>query len=40
VVAALRQGGRTDVVTWSINGSPQTLQIVKDGDMSATTWQL
>ena len=38
-VAALRQGGRTDVVTWSINGSPQALQMVKDGDMSATTWQ-
>jgi ABC-type sugar transport system substrate-binding protein len=38
-VAALRQAGRTDVVTSSINGSPQALQMVKDGDMTATTWQ-
>jgi ribose transport system substrate-binding protein len=38
-VAALRQAGRTDVVTVSINGSPQALQQVKDGDMTATTWQ-
>ncbi len=38
-VAALRQAGRTDVVTASINGSPQALQLVKDGDMTATVWQ-
>ena len=38
-VAALRQAGRTDVVTSSVNGSPQALQMVKDGDMTATTWQ-
>lgn len=38
-VAALRQAGRTDVVTMSINGSPQALQLVKDGDMTATVWQ-
>jgi ribose transport system substrate-binding protein len=38
-VAALRQAGRTDVITVSINGSPQALQQVKDGDMTATTWQ-
>lgn len=38
-VAALRQAGRTDVVISSINGSPQALQMVKDGDMTATTWQ-
>lgn len=38
-VAALRQAGRTDVVTVSINGSPQALQQVKDGDMTATVWQ-
>lgn len=38
-VAALRQAGRTDVVTVSINGSPQALQLVKDGDMTATVWQ-
>ena len=38
-VAALRQAGRTDVVTVSINGSPQGVQLVKDGDMTATVWQ-
>jgi ribose transport system substrate-binding protein len=38
-VAALRQAGRTDVVTVSINGSAQAVQLVKDGDMTATVWQ-
>jgi ribose transport system substrate-binding protein len=38
-VAALRQAGRTDVTTVSINGSPQGLQLVKDGDLTATVWQ-
>jgi len=38
-VAAIRQAGRSDVVTVSINGSPQALQLVKDGDMTATVWQ-
>jgi len=38
-VAALRQAGRTDVATVSINGSPQGVQLVKDGDMTATVWQ-
>jgi ribose transport system substrate-binding protein len=38
-VAALRQADRTDVVTVAINGSPQALQLVKDGDMTATVWQ-
>jgi ribose transport system substrate-binding protein len=38
-VAALRQAGRTDVTTVSINGSPQALQLVKDGDLTATVWQ-
>jgi len=38
-VAALRQAARTDVITVSINGSPQGLQLVKDGDMTATVWQ-
>jgi ribose transport system substrate-binding protein len=38
-VAALRQAGRTDVTTVAINGSPQALQLVKDGDMTATVWQ-
>ena len=38
-VAALRQAARDDVVTVAINGSPQALQLVKDGDMTATVWQ-
>lgn len=38
-IAALRQAGRTDVVTVSINGSPQGVQLVKDGDLTATVWQ-
>ncbi|RUY44081.1 sugar ABC transporter substrate-binding protein, partial [Mesorhizobium sp. M7A.F.Ca.CA.001.13.2.1] len=38
-VAAMRQAGRTDVTTVSINGSPQALQLVKEGDLTATVWQ-
>ena len=38
-IAALRQAGRTDVTTVSINGSPQGVQLVKDGDLTATVWQ-
>jgi len=38
-VAALRQAGRTDVVTVSINGSPQGMELVRNGDMTATVWQ-
>jgi ribose transport system substrate-binding protein len=38
-VAALRQAGRDDVVTVSINGSPQAVELVKNGDMTATVWQ-
>ncbi|MBN9021388.1 MAG: sugar ABC transporter substrate-binding protein [Rhizobiales bacterium] len=38
-VAALRQAARDDVTTVSINGSPQGVQLVKDGDMTATVWQ-
>jgi ribose transport system substrate-binding protein len=38
-IAALRQAGRTDVITVSINGSPQGVQLVKDGDLTATVWQ-
>jgi ribose transport system substrate-binding protein len=26
-------------MTVAINGSPQALQLVKDGDMTATVWQ-
>ncbi len=38
-VAALRQAGRTDVTTVSINGSLQALDLVKNGYMTATVWQ-
>jgi ribose transport system substrate-binding protein len=38
-VAALRQAGRDDVITVSINGSPQGVDLVKNGDMTATVWQ-
>ena len=38
-VAALRQAGRDDVITVSINGSPQGVQLVRNGDMTATVWQ-
>lgn len=38
-VAALRQAGRTDVTSVSVNGSPQALQLVKDGDLTASVWQ-
>jgi ribose transport system substrate-binding protein len=38
-VAALRQAARDDVTTVAINGSPQAIQLVKDGDMTATVWQ-
>jgi ribose transport system substrate-binding protein len=38
-VAALRQAGRTDVITVSINGSPQGVQLVQNGDLTATVWQ-
>jgi ribose transport system substrate-binding protein len=38
-VAAIRQAGRDDVITVSINGSPQGVDLVKNGDMTATVWQ-
>ena len=38
-VAALRQAARDDVTTVAINGSTQAIQLVKDGDMTATVWQ-
>ncbi|MDQ0473219.1 sugar ABC transporter substrate-binding protein [Labrys wisconsinensis] len=38
-VAAIRQAGRDDVTTVSINGSPQGVDLVKNGDMTATVWQ-
>lgn len=38
-IAALKQAGRTDVKTYSINGSPQALQAVKNGTMTQIIWQ-
>jgi ribose transport system substrate-binding protein len=38
-IAALKQAGRTDVKVYSINGSPQALQAVKDGSMTQIIWQ-
>lgn len=38
-IAALRQAGRTDVTTVSINGSPQAVELVKEGFMTATVFQ-
>jgi ribose transport system substrate-binding protein len=38
-IAALRQAGRTDVKTYSINGSPQALKAVKNGSMTQIIWQ-
>jgi ABC-type sugar transport system, periplasmic component len=38
-IAALKQAGRTDVKVYSINGSPQALQAVKDGTMTQIIWQ-
>lgn len=38
-IAALKQSGRTDVKVYSINGSPQALQAVKDGTMTQIIWQ-
>ena len=38
-IAALKQAGRTDVKTYSINGSPQALKAVKNGTMTQIIWQ-
>ena len=38
-VAALRQQGRTDVKTFSINGSPQAIQDVKAGLLTHELWE-
>src|SRR3569833_78847 len=38
-IAALKQAGRTDVKTYSINGSPQALKAVQDGAMTQIIWQ-
>lgn len=38
-VAALRQQSRTDVKTFSINGSPQAIQDVKEGVLTNEVWE-
>jgi ribose transport system substrate-binding protein len=38
-IAALKQAGRNDVRTYSINGSPQALKAVKAGTMTQIIWQ-
>lgn len=38
-VGALRQSARKDVITVAINGSLQAIELVKNGDMTATVWQ-
>lgn len=38
-LAALKQAGRTDVKSYSINGAPNALQAVKDGTMTQVIWQ-
>jgi ribose transport system substrate-binding protein len=38
-VAALRQQGRTDVKSFSINGSPQAIQLVKSGALTNEVWE-
>jgi ribose transport system substrate-binding protein len=38
-VAALRQQSRTDVKSFSINGSPQAIQLVKSGALTNEVWE-
>jgi ribose transport system substrate-binding protein len=38
-VAALRQQTRSDVKSFSINGSPQAIQLVKSGALSNEVWE-
>jgi ribose transport system substrate-binding protein len=38
-IAALKQAGRKDIKTYSINGSPQALKAVQDGSMTQIIWQ-
>jgi ribose transport system substrate-binding protein len=37
-ISALKQQGRTDVLTYGENGAPDGLTAVRDGDMTATYW--
>ncbi|HEX7082876.1 MAG TPA: sugar ABC transporter substrate-binding protein [Gaiellaceae bacterium] len=38
-VAALRQQSRSDVKSFSINGSPQAIQLVKSGSLTNEVWE-
>jgi ribose transport system substrate-binding protein len=38
-VASLRQQGRSDVRSFSINGSPQAIQLVKSGALANEVWE-
>lgn len=37
-ISALKQQGRTDVLTYGENGAPDGLTAVRDGDLTATYW--
>ncbi len=37
-VAALRQLGRTDVLTYGLNGTPAALALIEAGELTATLW--
>ena len=37
-IAALKQANRTDVSVYGLNGTPQALQAIRAGDMTATVW--
>jgi ribose transport system substrate-binding protein len=38
VAAALQQAGRTDVLSYGLNGTAPALKLVEDGDLTATLW--
>lgn len=38
-ISALRQSGRTDVLTYGINGSSTAIQAVRDGTLTATVYE-
>ncbi|MFE9104200.1 sugar ABC transporter substrate-binding protein [Actinomadura geliboluensis] len=37
-VSALRQSGRDDVLSYGLNGTAPALELVKDGELTATLW--
>lgn len=38
-ISALKQQRRTDVKTFGINGSPQAIKAVRDGELTSTVWE-